>query len=220
MQSNALPCSLLLAAALVSAAPRPACGATVPAITAFEGSFARINDYTVTTRAHDVLGTAVQDRTYHFLFKKPNKARIDIVNGPGRGGGGVWNGGDRVSGHRGGLLSRFRLKVSLHDSRATSLRGYTIIDALIQNEVAQYRNTRGELIQKRGGGGTDEVELKLAAPALSGADRGVTRMAMWFSKRTGWPVRQIRWEGNKVATEENWTDLRLDAGLPDGDFAF
>jgi len=106
----------------------PASAATVPAITAFEQTFAKVNDYTVLVHAHEILGNQSQDRVYRYMYKRPHLVKTQILSGPGAGGGAVWTGGDTVSGHQGGILSFIHLKVGLHDGRATSLRGYTIPD--------------------------------------------------------------------------------------------
>ncbi len=125
-------------------APLTVAAAGAPAIGAFDDAFAKVNDYTVTVRAHETTGDRTQDRTYHYWFKRPNLAKTLIVSGDGSGSGGVWNGGDHVSGHQGGMLSFIHLKVGLHDSRAVSLRGYTIPDGLLQNEVDKYKNIKGD----------------------------------------------------------------------------
>lgn len=204
----------------LSLAPAGAAG-NAPALGEFDTAFSKVNDYTVMVRAHEVSGDNTQDRVYHYWFKKPHQAKTLIESGDGHGSGGVWNGGDRVSGHQGGFLSRFHLKVDLHDHRAVSLRGYTIPDGLLPNEVAKYRDVKGELSQRPGGTvdgeATDAVELKVADPA---ANQGVTRMVIYLSKATHMPVKQQRYEGDKLVAEETFYDLKTNVGLNDGDFPF
>lgn len=199
----------------------PAAAATTPAITAFDEAFAKVNDYTVTVRAHESKGDRIQDRTYKYWFKRPSLAKTLIIAGDGSGSGGVWNGGDQVSGHQGGMLAFIHLKVGLHDSRAVSLRGYTIPEGLLQNEVDKFKDVKGDLTQRSGpsidGVATDEVDLKVAEPAQND---GVTRMAMYLSKDTHFPVRQVRWEGEKIVADETFLDLKTNVGLSDGDFPF
>lgn len=199
--------------------PLAASAATTPAITAFEDAFAKVNDYTVTVRAHEVKGDRVQDRTYNYWFKRPNLAKTLIVSGDGKGSGGVWSGGDTVSGHQGGMLSFIHLTVGLHDARATSLRGYTIPEGLLQNEVAKYTQIKGELSQRGGpqidGVATDEIDLKLADPA---ANDGITRMQIFLNKDTHFPVRQIRWAGDKDVADETFVNLKTNVGLTSSDF--
>lgn len=207
---------LLLAAAAVIA---PASAATVPAITAFQDMFAKVNDYTVVVNAHEVLGNQTQDRTYRYMYKRPHLVKTQILSGPGSGGGGVWTGGDTVSGHQGGILSFIHLNVGLHDGRATSLRGYTIPDGILQNQVGKYTTMKGTLSERNGpligGQETTLVELKIAPGA---GEPGETRAVIYFSKATHLPVAQIRWSGDQVISREFWTDLRTNVGLKDSDF--
>lgn len=207
---------LVLAAGLLAA---PARAATVPAITAFEEIFSKVNDYTVTVHAHEVLGDQTQDRVYRFWYKKPHLVKTQIVSGPGAGGGGVWNGGDTVSGHQGGILSFIHLKVGIHDGRATSLRGYTIPDGVLTYQVAKYTTMKGTLSERNGpaigGQETTLVELKVAPGA---GEPGETRAVIYFSKATHMPVAQVRWAGDKIVSQEFWTDLHTNVGLKDSDF--
>jgi outer membrane lipoprotein-sorting protein len=203
----------------VAAVIAPASAATVPAITAFEETFAKVNDYTVIVHAHETLGDQTQDRTYRYMWKRPHLVKTLILSGPGAGGGAVWTGSDTVSGHQGGILSFIHLTVGLHDSRATSLRGYTIPDGVLQNQVAKYTTIKGILSERNGpligGQETTLVELKIAQPS---PEPGMTRAVIYFSKATHLPLAQIRWAGDKIISQESWTDLRTNAGLKDSDF--
>jgi hypothetical protein len=203
----------------IAAIIAPASAATVPAIAAFQQIFAKVNDYTVTVHAHEVLGDQTQDRVYRYMYKRPNLVKTQILSGPGTGGGGVWTGGDTVSGHQGGILSFIHLKVGLHDGRATSLRGYTIPDGILQNQVGKYTTMKGTLSERNGpligGQATTLVELKVAEGA---GEPGETRAVIYFSKATHLPVAQIRWAGDKIVSQEFWTDLQTNTGLKDSDF--
>lgn len=168
---------------------------------------------------HETLGSATQDRTYDYWFRKPHYAKTAITSGDGRGGGAVWVGGSKVSGHQGGLLSFVHLKVDLHDRRAVSLRGYTLPDGLFPNVVERYRSTRGTLSERPGplvnGEPTDEVELKLANPTNE-----ITRSVLFLSKSTHMPARQVRYAGDKVVTDETWGNFHPNVGLTVSDFPF
>lgn len=209
--------SLALTSAIV---PAGAAG-SAPAIAEFDAAFAKVNDYTATVRAHEVSGTDVQDRVYHYAFKRPNFAKTDIVDGAGAGSGGVWRGGTQVRGHLKIGFMTFHKQVDIHDPKATSLRGYTIPEGLLQNEVDKYKEISGELSQQSGppvnGEATDEITLKPANPS---AVHGVTRMVIYLSKATHFPVKQQRYEGDKLVAEENVSDVKTNVGLTDADFPF
>lgn len=194
---------------------------TAPAITAFDKAFAAISDYQCTQHVHEVKGTTTQDRVYQIWFMKPHFAKTLIASGDGKGSGGVWAGGDQVSGHQGGFLSGIHMKVSVHDPRAVSLRGVTIPEGLIQNVVHRYATVPGTLTQvaggKIGGVATDRLDLKVADPS---SNDGITEEIMYMSQETHWPVRQILYAGSQIVLDESITELKTDVGLKQSDFPF
>ena len=162
-----------------------------------------------------------QDRVYQYEFMKPHFVKTLILDGDGKGSGGVWTGGDQVSGHQGGFLSGIHLKISLHDPRAVSLRGVTIPEGLLQRIVDNYATIPGKLTQVDGGKvqgvETDRIELKVADPA---SNNGVSDQILYLSKETHWPVRQIMYSGSQIVLDENVTDLKTNVGLTQSDFPF
>lgn len=222
MHKRYLALALVSAAFVALAAPHAVRAAqTAPAIDAFNASFAQVTSYTYKLHSHEVKGTDVQDRVYDYSFMKPHFAKTLIESGAGKGSGGVWTGGDQVSGHQGGFLSGIHLKVDLHDGRAVSLRGYTIPDGLPQNIVARYADIKGDLTQSAGGpitrANTDLLDLKVADPANNG---GVSEQKLYLSQATHWPLREIFYAGNQVVLDQSFTDYNLNAGLTQNDFPF
>jgi outer membrane lipoprotein-sorting protein len=213
---------LLLCVALAGAACAAARAANeAPAIAAFDRVFAAISDYTCVLHVHEAKGTQTQDRVYQYSFMKPHYVKTLILDGDGKGSGGVWTGGDQVSGHQGGFLSGIHLKVDLHDPRAVSLRGVTIPEGLLQRIVDDYGTIPGKLTQVDGGkiGGveTDRLDLKVADPATNS---GVSEQILYLSKETHWPIRQIMYSGSQIVLDENVTDLKTNVGLKQSDFPF
>lgn len=192
-----------------------------PAIATFDKAFAGINDYTCTLHVHEAKGTVTQDRVYQYEFMKPHYVKTLILEGDGKGSGGVWIGGDQVSGHQGGFLSGIHLKISLHDPRAVSLRGVTIPEGLLPRIVDDYATIPGKLTQVEGGKiqgvDTDRIELKVADPA---SNNGISDQILYLSKETHWPVRQIMYAGSQIVLDENVTDLKTNVGLTQADFPF
>lgn len=215
--------SLLLAAALAFVAlPRAGAAAnTAPALDAFNDAFAKVSQFTYKDHSHEVKGTDTQDRVYDYSFMKPHFAKTLIESGPGRGGGAVWTGGDQVSGHQGGMLSFVHLKISIHDGRATSLRGYTIPDGLPQSIMATYSDVKGTLTQTAGGkvdgADTDLLDLKVADPA---SNDGVSEQKVWLSQETHFPVRQVLYSGTQVVVDQSFTNWNFNPGLTQNDFPF
>lgn len=210
---------LSILAFIVAAVIAHASAATTPAITAFQKTFAKVNDYTVIVHVHEVSGNQTQDRTYRYMWKRPHLVKAQILSGPGAGGVAVWSGGNTVSGHQGGILSFIHLTVAIHDRRATSLRGYTIPDGILPSQVAKYTTIKGTLSERGGpvidGQDTTMVVLKVAPGA---GEPGLTRAVIYFSKATHLPLAQMRYDGATLVSQELWTDMRTNVGLKDSDF--
>jgi outer membrane lipoprotein-sorting protein len=214
------PLFALCAALLVaSALPHPAVASDALA-QALE-AYAKVNDYTATIIDHEVKGTDVQDRTYGYAFLKPSYVKLDIISGPGRGGGAVWTGGDQVSGHQGGLLSGIHLKISIHDGRATSLRGDSIDTGTIGAMLDMFKNPKGTVTESDDktvdGILTDELSLKVADLATM---QGVTRVDLYLSHTTHLPVRRERYVGDQLVKSEQVTNQKINTGLKPSDFPF
>ncbi|MHB8148349.1 MAG: hypothetical protein ACYDGM_13965 [Vulcanimicrobiaceae bacterium] len=216
--------SLILAAAIAAllVAPQLALAAnSTPAISAFDAAFAKTSQFTYKLRAHEIKGTAVQDRLYDYSFMKPHFAKTLIESGDGKGSGAVWAGGDQVSGHQGGFLSGIHLKIGLHDGRAVSLRGYTIPDGLPQNIIAKYTTIPGTLKQAVGGKidgvQTDRVDLKVANPATND---GISEQVIYLSQVTHFPLREILYSGSQIVLDQSFLDWNFNPGLTANDFPF
>lgn len=212
--------SLLICAA-VAALATAARAADAPAIAAFDRAFAAINDYTCVLHVHEAKGSQTQNRVYQYAFMKPHFVKTLILDGDGKGSGGVWAGGDQVSGHQGGFLSGIHMKISVHDSRAVSLRGVTIPDGLLQTIVDNYASTPGKLTQIAGGKldgvETERLDLKVADPA---SNHGISEQIMYLNKETHWPIRQVMYDGSQIVLDETISDLKTNVGLRQSDFPF
>jgi hypothetical protein len=197
----------ILGVALLGAAPGPAA-------TAFLDAWAKVPSYSCNIKVHETKGSDIQDRTYHYQFLKPHFAKIDITGGPGRGGGAVWKGGDKVSGHQGGFLSGIHLTISIHDGRAVDLRGGTIDEGSFQNmadalKAAPSETTAEETVN---GVATDAVTIP-----YTDAD-GATKRTVFLSKTTHLPVRRITYAGSTAVETEDFTDVNAAANLKESDF--
>ena len=199
--------ALTLGVALLGAAP------SGPAA-AFLDAWAKIPSYTANMKVHATKGSDVQDRTYHYAYLKPHFAKIDITGGAGRGGGAVWNGGDTVSGHQGGLLSGIHLKVSIHDSRAVDLRGATIDHASFENiaEAIKAAPSVTSAEETYNGSAYDTVTY----PCKDNAD--ATKCTVYLSRSTHLPARRVTYAGDKVVATEDFTDVNTAANLKESDF--
>jgi outer membrane lipoprotein-sorting protein len=200
--------------AVAADAPPPG----LPAFEAFKKANDAVKSYTETIVAHEVKDGRVEDRTYHYSFEKPNLARTEIVSGPGSGGAAVWKGGDTVRGHQGGFFRGIKLTLSIHDGRATDLRGKTIDAASYPAIIASLSND-GKLSEEPGqpvaGVATDDVVLVPADPTKI---RNLTKDVIVLSRDTHLPLEHLGYEGTQVVEDEKFTDLKLNPDLPEGTF--
>jgi hypothetical protein len=208
-----------VAAALFALAAPAGALPSKSALDAATAAFASIDDYRMTIAVHEVAGERVEDRTYSILFKKPALERIDIVAGPGRGGGIVWLGGDKVKGHRGGLLSGIRLTLDIHNSQVATLRGDSVNSGTIPAMLAVFTTVKGTVSEASGpaidGAATNVVTLDVADPA---SYNGVTREVLYLSSVTSLPVRRERFAGTQLVKSENVTETKTNVGLTNNDF--
>ena len=152
---------------------------------------------------------------------KPHYVRTLVLDGSGKGSGGVWVGGNQVSAHIGGFLSFVHLKLDVHDPRAVSLRGVTIPEGLLPGVVDDYATIPGKLSETDGGKvagvETDRLQLDVADPA---SNHGVSEQILYLSKDSHWPVRQIMYSGSQLVLDESVNELKVDVGLKQSDFPF
>ena len=182
----------------------------------FAEAWSKVDNYSCSIVVHETKGSDVQDRKYDFWFKKPTLAKIEITSGPGRGSGSVWHGGDTVVGHQGGLLRGIKMTVSIHDSRAVSLRGDTMDTASFAHILSVFQKgsaTEGPP-QTINGAATDA----LVRTADASAENGVTKDVVYLSKATHLPVRRVRYAGDAIVKQEDFVDVKLNPGLTDNDF--
>jgi hypothetical protein len=213
---------IALFVALAGASCVAASAATeAPAIAEFDQAFAGISDYTCILHVHEANATQSQDRVYQYSFMKQHYVKTLILDGNGKGSGGVWVGGNQVNGHLGGILSGIHLKIGLHDPRAVSLRGVTIPEALLPGVIDDYGTIPGKLTEidggKVGGVETDRLELTVTDAA---SNHDVTEQILYLSKQTHWPVRQIMYSGSQIVLDESVDDLKTNVGLTQSDFPF
>ena len=188
---------------------------TTPSLSAFAGAWANVTSYTETIVTHETTndGKSTQDRTYSYKFLKPTSALIQIEDGPGKGGGAAWHGGDKVKGHQGGLLSGIKLIVPISDGRATSLRGDQIDVASFGYELNHFQSTPGALTEAPGPavGAEATTEVTLAASPVE--TNGVTKETLDISNATHLPVKRSQYVGGTLVKTEAFKDLKLNPGL-------
>jgi outer membrane lipoprotein-sorting protein len=212
----------LIAAALMALAA-PTSGATPPpspspaqrALAKFETAWNTLKTYSCTLDAHEVQNGSVQDRTYELWFSKPFDTRMNIVGGAGRGSAAVWHGGDRVSGHQGGIVSFIHLTLNIHDGRATSLRGITIAEANFGAYLDKIHNAKFKSIDAVPDGDKWTITLVPMDPATF---QNITKETIVLGA-AGLPTDITMYVGEgTLAVHNRYRDLKINVAIPPGTF--
>ncbi|MDQ6780755.1 MAG: hypothetical protein M3Z37_06340 [Candidatus Eremiobacteraeota bacterium] len=192
----------------MTAAPAPAetAQAFLAKVTA---GWNNLKTYDCTITAHEVKGDTVQDRVYHYSFSKPLDTRAEIVAGDGRGSLGIWRGGDRVRGHRGGLLRAFTLNVPLNSHLATTLRGATFAQTNL-GAILQHLRSVASAVHLNEDAEDVRLTVKIDDPATTG---GITKEIFYFGK--GYlPVKYEQFEGDRLVNRVEYSDMKIDVVFP------
>lgn len=183
------------------------------ALAKFAAVWGKLNSYTCSLSAHEVLGTRVQDRSYNFIFRKPYDTKMDITGGDGKGGAAVWHGGDTLRGHKGGIISFIHKTLKIDDPEATSLRGTTIAQANFGAILDHVKSLKGSIKATASG---DITTIDFSVPDPSG-DLNVTKERIVLAS-SGLPAEYDQWEGETLVRRIAYSDVIVDPQLTDADF--
>jgi outer membrane lipoprotein-sorting protein len=210
-------------AATLMALSVPAGGATPPpspspaqrALAKFDAAWNALKTYSCTLDAHEVQDRNVQDRTYDLWFSKPFDTRMNITGGAGHGGAAVWHGGDKVSGHQGGIISFIHLTLNIHDGRATSLRGITIAEANFGAYLDKIHNAKFKSIEALPDGDKWTITLVPADPATF---QNITKETIVLGA-SGLPTDITMYIGEGVLAVHNvYKDTKINVAIPPSTF--
>ncbi len=184
-----------------------------------------VHDYRVTIEAHEQLGDVTDEHEFLYAFRKPDRARLDVVKGPRSGGTILWDGSGRVTAYK-RALSLFKMHAGPWDKNLTTLRGNGILSSNMGDVVDCFAAHRDALREHDGpvvdGEATDEIELPyvgITCPDDPKDDRGtVTLDKVDISKRTGFVMMRERYAGDQVVERWELKDYKIDSGLDDSEF--
>ena len=182
----------------------------------------QVRDFTVTIEATEWLGGTTIQNVLHYAFRKPERARLDVVAGPSRGAVLIWRGGDGVTAYQ-RSLAFVKVRAGANASRVTSPRGNGVLTPNLGDVLECFARHRGDVRERPGprvdGDATNAIVLNytggVTCPDDSSRDGGVTRDVLYVSRRTGYVVRRERYERESLVEEYALRDLRIDEGLPD-----
>jgi outer membrane lipoprotein-sorting protein len=183
-----------------------------------------MHDYSVTIDAHEELGAETDEHELHYAFRKPDRARLDVVNGTRSGTTIVWSGGSSVVAYR-RSMSFLKMHGDPRQKDLTSLRGNGVLSPNIGDLVACFGEHREELIERSGpvidGEATDEIALPykdVTCPDDPPADKGaITLDVLDVSHKTGLILMRKRYAGDEVVERWELKDYVIDSGLRDAD---
>jgi outer membrane lipoprotein-sorting protein len=218
--------ALALALGVAGGAGAEQQAADVPAFDRLQATWSGVADYSVTIESHEVLGNDTAETELHFAFRRPDRARLDVVKGRRSGGTIVWDGGDRVTAYR-RPFSIFKMHASVWDKNLTSLRGNGILNPNVIDILACFAAHRELLRQREGppidGKATDEIELPyrdVSCPDDPPADRGtVTLDVIDVDRASGMPVMRKRYQGDEIVERWELTGFTINTGLADRDLS-
>jgi len=187
--------------------------------------WALVVDYAVTMSTFEASGTKTAHSILHYSFRKPDRAKIEVVGGTNRGAVLVWDGGNDVTAYKRGMFSIVKLHLGLEDGRVKSLRGNGILTPELGDTLACFRLHRQAVETVPGpdvaGEPTETIELHYGGFTCandSSADSDVTRDLLDVSQKTGEVVRRERYAGTTLVESYDLHDLTLNPGLADGVF--
>jgi outer membrane lipoprotein-sorting protein len=182
---------------------------------AIKSRYELIEDYQCRMYEFSIAGSKREERIINYYFKKPKLIRMDILEGSrpfDSGSVGVYTGGDKVTGHRGGIMREIVITVKKNSVLATTVRG----ESIDQSDMLTVIERMGYLLEI---GGVDLVEknthIEFAfTPFDPSQNEGISRDVVWIDCRTMLIIRNERYEEEKLVQKVTWKDYIINAGLP------
>jgi len=194
------------------------------ALATLSTTWLHVNDYSVTIDARESLRGHTQRQVLRYWYRRPDRARLEIIEGAKRGGVVVWYGDEHATAyHRGWGL--FKLRLGPRDGRVTSLRGNGVLTPNFDAILACFTANRARVSERSGpavgGAATTAIALDYAGarcPQDPPADREITRDVLYVSRQSGLPVLRERYALGELVERWALSDLQFNLGL--GDSAF
>jgi hypothetical protein len=215
--------------AALPAAPAPpgvaATGARADAFDRLVASWTLVNDYVVTIETMETLGTKTTHSVLEYSFRKPDRAKLEVLRGTSAGAVLVWEGGTDVTAYKRGFFSAFKLHLDIQDPRVTSLRGNGVLSPDLGEILACFSAHRSDVNVEPGpeiaGAATEAIALTYAGftcPQDSSIDRVVTRDVLDVSIATGIAVHRERYAGSTLVESYDLQSYSVNKGLADSVF--
>ena len=184
-------------------------------LASIERTYESIFDYQCRLETLSFLGDKKEERLINFYFKKPKLIRMDVLKGNrpfDSGSVGVYEGGDKVTGHRGGALKGIILKLPQESSLATTIRGVTFEESDLETVLRNlyfYRDN-AEIAARE----TGDAYLFTCITDNPEENDNISKDLVWIDKKSFLITRNERYEGETLVQAVNWKGFIINAGLP------
>jgi hypothetical protein len=215
-------CAIVAVCAVCAAARATPSTTNAPLLDALAKRWAAIDDYTATIVAHEVDGDRTEDRTMRFWFRKPDRAKLQMIGGGGPSSVLVWKGGSNVR----VKVGFFTLSFDLHSPTINSIRGNTMLRPDLTSTLSCFQTHRDAVKEATGPmiGGKPTHTLTLEIPGGLGCagdsatDHDVDRDVLTLRDEDNVVVLRERYVGSSVVEHWELHDVRTNVGLGDDDF--
>jgi len=194
------------------------------ALSALTLEWSHVWDYSMTIDAREFRQGQSQQEVLRYSYRRPDRARLEILDGALLGAVVLWFGNDQATAYRRGLRL-FKVRLAPSDGRVTSLRGNGVLTPNVDAILACFADHRSRVTEGPGplveGIPTVAIALEFTGftcPTDSPFDWDVTRDVLYVSLKTHLPVLRERYAAEQLVERWELHDLRLNSGLTDSTF--
>lgn len=187
--------------------------------------WSKVHDYVVEFKTFETYGGKTSRSRVAYSYRKPDRARLEVLEGYNRGAVVLWDGGTQAVAYKRGPFSLFKLRADVDDKRLSSLRGNDVLTPNLDYVLACFRSHRSDVTvlpgPSRSGEATEEIELRYAGytcPYDSKLDADVTRDVLVVGERDEDVVRRERYAGSTLVESYDVRNLSINVGLDDSTF--
>ena len=184
-------------------------------LNAVRDSYEQMEDYQCRMHEFSIGEDRREERIINYYFKKPLLIRINILDGNkplDKGSVGVYTGGKKVTGHRGGFMKGMVLSVRKNSALAMSVRGETIeqsnVLAVIERMEHLVENGTATIHEEE-----DHIEF-VFVPFESSLNEGISRDVVWIERDSMLIIKIQRYEEERLVQQAIREAYIINAGLP------
>jgi outer membrane lipoprotein-sorting protein len=184
-------------------------------LASIEKTYESIFDYQCRLETLSILGDKREERHINFYFKKPKLIRMDVLKGNrpfDSGSVGVYEGGDKVTGHRGGALKGIILNLPKESALATTIRGVTFDESDLETVLRNlyfYRDN-AEIVASE----THDAYFFTCITDHPEENDNISKDLVWIDKKSLLITGNERYEGETLVQAVKWKGFIINAGLP------